>query len=451
MTARAYYALLGAAILLFRLTHSGIVWVEEGYPLAAAAEMLRGKSLYADIWFDKPPLFPGFYLLWGALAGWPLRVAGAIYVLLSAWAIGRVARHLWGDREERIAAGLIAFTLTFGIPATVMVIGPDLMLIPLQAAAVLAAWRGQALAAGLLAGFGLLVNGKMLLLLPAMLVWRPLWLAGFVAPQVVLLPAAEAYWMQVWAWGAMYSRDTFVANPAAEGLRRTLNWAGFHASIVIGAAWGLWEEPSRRRWLIWLVCGAAAVVAGFRFAPRYYFLVLPPLVLLAARGLATGRRWILLALLLIPFVRFAPRYAELGAGLLTGQSSSWQDLAMERDSRAATALLEGPGDLLVWGYRPEIYVLSGKSAATRFLDSQPLTGVLADRHLTISQPSAPQWASANRAELARTQPQWIVDGLGPYNPQLAITQYDDLKAWFSAYEEVGRTSGSIVYRRKTGY
>ncbi len=445
MTARLYYALLFAVVLLLRLCHRDIVWVEEGYPLAAAAEMLRGKALYSEIWFDKPPLFPAFYMLFGALAGWPLRVAGALYVLLSAWAVGRVAAHFWGQREERLAAALTAFALTFGIPASVMVIGPDLMLIPLQAAAFLAAWKRQAFAAGLLAGIGMLINGKMLLLLPVMIVLRPVWLAGFLAPQLLLLPVASAYWMQVWAWGSMYSRDTFIANPVLEGLQRTMNWMGFHAAIVIGAAVGLREQPAKRRWLLWIACALVALTAGLRFSPRYYFLLLPPLTILAARGLALGKRPLLLLLLLIPLIRFGPRYIELAQG----KGSTWSDLAMEQDSRAAAALLKGEGTLLVWGYRPEIYVLSGKPAATRFLDSQPLTGVFADRHLTNSTPTAAALARTNRAELMTTKPEWIVDGLGPYNPQLAITQFEDLRPWLKAYVETGRTQGTIIYRRRT--
>lgn len=450
MTARVYYGLLFAVVLLLRLCHRDIVWVEEGYPLAAAAEILRGKVLYQEIWFDKPPLFPGLYLLWGAVAGWPLRVAGAVYVLLSAWAVGRVARELWTVREERLAAALTAFFLTFGIPATVMVIGPDLMLIPLQAAAVLAAWRGQALAAGLMVGFGMLINGKMLLLLPAMFVARPLWLVGFVAPQLVLLPVAQAYWLEVWSWGAMYSRDTFVDNPLLEGLRRTGNWLGFHAAIVTGALLALRHEPRKLRWLLWLGCGLVAVVAGFRFAPRYYFLLLPPVLILGARGLAHGRQRLLLLLLLIPLIRFGPRYGQLAADLAQGTPHEWRDLAMEQDSRAAARLLHGPGDLLVWGYRPEIYAMSGKAAATRFLDSQPLTGVLADRHLTDARPSAAALAQVNRAELVKTKPQWIVDGIGRYNPALAITHFADLREWLAAYREVGRTGGCIIYERVPG-
>ena len=122
---------------------------------------------------------------------------------------------------------------------------------------------------------------------------------------------------------------------------------------------------------------------------------------------------------------------------------------MEQDSRAAAGLLKGEGTLLVWGYRPELYVLSGKPAATRFLDSQPLTGVFADRHLTHSTPTAAALARTNRAELMTTKPEWIVDGLGPYNPQLAITQFEDLRPWLRAYVETGRTQGTIIYRRRT--
>ena len=444
MTPRLFYPLLFVAVFLLRLAQTNITWVEEGYPLAAAAEMLRGKALYNEIWFDKPPLFPAFYMLWGATTGIPLRLAGALYVLLSAWSIGRLARYLWSETEERLAAALTAFFLTFGIPATVMVIGPDLMLIPIQAAAVLAAWRGQALAAGLITGIGMLINGKMLIFLPAVIVLRPAWAVGFLLPQVILLPAAQNYYQQVWAWGSLYSRDTFLANPIAEGLQRTANWLGFHSAIVLAAALALKNEPQKRRWLIWLTCGLIAVTAGFRFAPRYYFLLIPPVLILAARALPKQK--LLAALLLIPLIRFGPRYLELAADNLQNKPHQWRDLAMEQDSRAAAKLTSAPGTILVWGYRPEIYPLSGHPAATRFLDSQPLTGVLADRHLTDSRPTAPELAKANRAELIKTQPDWILDGLGPYNPKLAITEYEDLKPWLTNYHEVARTPGTTLYK-----
>ena len=129
----------------------------------------------------------------------------------------------------------------------------------------------------------------------------------------------------------------------------------------------------------------------------------------------------------------------------------WRDTAMDRDSRAAAAIVRAaakPGDtLFVWGYRPEIYVYSHLPAATRFLDSQPLTGVPADRHLTQSTPVETEESRSRRAELAASRPTFVVDGLGEYNRRLALDQFADLRAWMAGYYEVGRSAGSVIYRR----
>ena len=205
----------------------------------------------------------------------------------------------------------------------------------------------------------------------------------------------------------------------------------------------------RHQWLGWTLISLVGVVAGLRFFPRYYFQLLPILVLLAAHGAVKAGRNLRIAaafLLLIPAVRFGPTY------LYAVRNQDWRDTAMDRDSRAAAGLVRQmakPGDtLLVWGYRPEIYVYSGLPAATMYLDSQPLTGVPADRHLTQSAPVETEDARARRAEVARSHPAFILDGLGPYNPHLAITAYPDLQTWFAGYEEVGRTPETRVFRRR---
>jgi hypothetical protein len=205
----------------------------------------------------------------------------------------------------------------------------------------------------------------------------------------------------------------------------------------------------RRRWLVWLLISLAGVAAGLRFFPRYYFQILPAVVLLAARGFAEmqGRRRAMVALLLlIPLARFAPTY------FMAARDASWRDTAMDRDSRAAAAIVNAaakPGDtLFVWGYRPEIYVYSHLPAATRFLDSQPLTGVPADRHLTQSTPVETAESRARRADLASSRPTIVVDGLGEYNPRLALTEFGDLRPWLAGYREVGRTTGSVIYWRE---
>ena len=126
------------------------------------------------------------------------------------------------------------------------------------------------------------------------------------------------------------------------------------------------------------------------------------------------------------------------------------DLAIDRDSRAASdklRALAAPGDtLFVWGFRPDIFVYSEMPAGTRFLESQPISGVLADRHLFSTESIAPAFTAPNVRELAASKPLWIVDGLGLYNPGLALARQPALAAWFAQYEEVARTERSILYK-----
>ncbi len=447
------FALLFLGLLAARLCHSGIVWVEEAYPTAAAIQLLNGKMLYRDIWFDKPPLSALIYLLWDARSGVILRIAGAVFIFVCCAMLWRFARDLWGPREGLAAALLLGFFLTFGIPAAVMPLAPDLLMLLPHIAAVYLAWRGRAFLSGITAGIALLVNAKAFFVLAACLffAWRGAgWLlGGFAIPNIVaLIWFGRPYLDQVWRWGVMYSGQTFAF---ATGFVRTANWAGFQAALVVGAAFALWRE-ARWRWKMaaWLLLSLAAVAAGWRFFPRYYFQLLPVMVLLAARGYSLlGRcRFILLALLLVPLVRFGPRYILLANDLAHGRPSNWSDLALNQDSKAASDRMPPAGTLLVWGYRPDIFAYTRMPAGSRFLDSQPLTGVLADRHLTSSQPVAPEWAAHNRRELIASDPTWIVDGLGPLNPALAITNFPDLRDWLGNYREVGRTRFSITYKLK---
>src|ERR1017187_6107441 len=72
----------------------------------------------------------------------------------------------------------------------------------------------------------------------------------------------------------------------------------------------------------------------------------------------------------------------------------------------------------------------------------------ADRHLTQSTPVETGQSRARRAELAASRPTFVVDGLGEYNPRLAVTEFDDLRAWMAGYREVGRSAESVIYRRE---
>src|SRR5713101_8073402 len=50
------FALIAAVLVASRLCHSSVLWADDNLPLAAAIAVARGKALYSDVWFDKPPL-----------------------------------------------------------------------------------------------------------------------------------------------------------------------------------------------------------------------------------------------------------------------------------------------------------------------------------------------------------------------------------------------------------
>jgi hypothetical protein len=268
-----------------------------------------------------------------------------------------------------------------------------------------------------------------------------------------------------------------VEHPVREGGVRSLNWLGFHLALVVPAATVLIKERGRTRFrfAIWLCLAAAGVWAGERYFPRYYLILIPPAILLAARGFVllsgwygktevapmTSPQWrcvfcVCLGLLLIPMIRFGPRYVLLAEDLLLGRPHQWGDVVLNQDSQEVAAEISevirsrGISDrsLLVWGYRPDLFAYTQLAAGTPYLDSQLLTGVIADRHLMNTKVSLPA-AAQNRLALIQSSPTFIVDGLGPLNPKLAITEYPELQSWLEEnYEEVGRTKDSVVYARR---
>ena len=439
------------------MCHGGILWEGDTLPLAAAAQMLHGKTLYSGIWYDKPPLVALFPLLAGGRDGWLLRIEDAVYAWVACVFAYLLARDLWSKREGRFAAGWLAFFLIFDFPATAIPAASDELLLAPHLAAVWLTARRRPFWSGVAVGMGFWASPKALMALAVCALWdfagAGRLLAGFAAAltagaaALAAFGALGAFWNEVWVWGRVYAGNTFVAHPLWNGLTRTLDWAGFHAAIVAAATWFLAKSAGRWRWMAWAVLALAGVAAGMRFFPRYYFLLLPVAAVMAARGVMQMGQWrfAALALLLIPAIRFAPAY------VVAARELPQRDTAMDRDSRAASGLVRNlakPGDtLFVWGYRPEDFVYTGLPAATIYLDSQPLSGVPADRHLTQSEPVETAGPERRRAGLAESRPTFLLDGIGVYNPRLAIGQYPDLRDWFSHYREIGRTEGTVVYKR----
>jgi len=98
-------AAIFAVLLSSRMAHLKIVWVEEAYPAAAAIQILdSGKTLYKDIWFDKPVGTAYLYCLWGARTGLALRLADTLFLFTCCFLLYRFGRALWGRDLEGIVA-----------------------------------------------------------------------------------------------------------------------------------------------------------------------------------------------------------------------------------------------------------------------------------------------------------------------------------------------------------
>ncbi len=450
MTRRQFWLALTALALLGRIFQSGVLWAEEGLPLAAAQQMLGGGTLYGDIWFDKPPLLAWFYLAVLKLAGYSgygLRLIGTAYILAVAAAGYGLARRLDGEAAARWTAFFLVYFTCFYLPSATVPLAADLLLVLPHLATFWLAAAGRPVLAGLCAGLAFHLNTKALFVAVAAALAMGearLIAGGFglgAAAGLAACGSLSGYWQQVWQWGLAYAGASFSEHPWRLGVGRTLAWAGFHAALVTGAA----ARRERRLWL-WIAVSGVPVVMGARFFPRYYFQLLPPLAVVAgitwAELTARRRVWLaaLAAMLAVPAVRFA-RTRE-------------RDTVMDQDSRRAAAevvkLTRAEDRIFVWGFRPEIYYYSRRLGASRYLESQPLTGVLADRHLERSDAYRAEWVRGHRivaeAELRARRPAVVVDGLGRYNPKLAIPE-----RWVEGYRLAAETAGCRIYRRAESY
>jgi hypothetical protein len=458
------------ALALLRLCHVHLLWADEDYHLAAAIHWLDGRIPYRDFWYDKPPLSAIYYLLIDGYSGWPLRLLDGGYVCLACWLMFRLARAWWGEAEGWTAALLLAFFTAFYLPSAVIPLAADALMLAPHLAAVYCAFVRRPFWAGLYCGLAFLANTKAVFVLATCALWLgaelPLLAVGFLTPVSFGLLAAwitgawPGYCEQVWRWGFLYAEQSPVSRPLVNAFVRTADWLGFHAALAAGAAYGFARAARSERWKLgaWVVFSYAAAAIGWRFAPHYFLQVLPAMALIASRGivLALGRRgrvaWAALALLLLPpLIRFGPRYARLAYDDVVGREPRWIDVVMDQDSReVARALrgLAGPGDtLFVWGYRPDIYVYSRMTSDSLFWDSQPLTGVPADRHLHSAGAIYGGPAARNRVELTRSSPTFLVDGLSLLNPRLAPDLYTELRPWLAHYKLAGRTKLSLIYKR----
>ena len=237
---------LGALLLFLigtRLCHSGILWSDGDYHLAAAMQIHDGKTLYRDLWYDKPPLTALVMDLFGRPTSWQLSLVEAFLVWTACLFAYLTANKLGGRRAGFLAAALLAFYLTFYIPTAVIPIAPDLLMITPHLAAIYFAFAKKPWAAGVAAAIAFWINTKGIFVLVACLAIAPAlalpMILGFAIPclvgtlALVAVGAWNPYLDQVWRWSILYARNSPVEHPWTNAISRTLNLVGFPRSLTI--------------------------------------------------------------------------------------------------------------------------------------------------------------------------------------------------------------------------
>ncbi|MEW6206812.1 MAG: glycosyltransferase family 39 protein [Acidobacteriota bacterium] len=326
------------------------------------------------------------------------------------------------------------------------------------------------------------------------------------------------YWLYVWQWGTGYAGYRSVWDIFTRGAYLTLKYLVrnntlFFALIFVVVSWVRRvkkngaaeimrdsEMKSTATMLLWLVASYAGLAVGGRFYSNYFFQILPALCVIGAVGffgiLSAMRLWrpairraaiaTLATGFIITTLVFHARTVTLAFDWMRGARSEmnadWYHEILNREElMVAAAVREWPGGfgaaeregreamradspregarsasdyLFVWGARAEIYYWSGLIPASRFLTTQPLTGVPSDVHHDKS--SRPvfeeELTRAARIELVdelrRAQPRYIVDEIGFFNRAMSIQSYEETRELMKDYERMGTTGRFLIYRRK---
>jgi hypothetical protein len=162
-------------------------------------------------------------------------------------------------------------------------------------------------------------------------------------------------------------------------------------------------------WL-WLGSGLVAVSVGFRFFPHYYLQLIPPLTLLAVRGLDSMSTQVRKpALVAVAVLAVASTTFFLVPAFTQGET---RDTEIALDVARYVAHHTAPGQrVLVWGQAPEVYWASGRLPATRFATTGFVTGATGGRppDRVGSRYAVPGAAADFSEDLRRNPPALIAD------------------------------------------
>ena len=296
------FALIAIVAFALRILYIGHLYEDDGLWFAAAEEIVRGKALYGEIYFDKPPGLPLLYALLFSLFGAHLIVI-RLFTILYTVAVSAVL-YLFGTRLYDQRAGVLAAAM-FAVFSTTHSLGhvqslntDCLMALPYTAAAFLLIRSRSdaggsrihqarlALAGGGLTGIAFQINPKGAFDLVFFAVWLialRFWelrkrsregqvapaesglssaslfaiaTAGFVLASLPFLAyiaatgSTSAYLQYVWYWGARYADYYSAGAIAASAVRYTIGYFALNDILLITLVFAAFTTTKQMRRLL---------------------------------------------------------------------------------------------------------------------------------------------------------------------------------------------------------
>jgi dolichyl-phosphate-mannose-protein mannosyltransferase len=459
------FVVLAAASLFLHLPGLTVhLFNSDEASLATMAMVIdRGGRLYHETADRKPPVVPYIYAAVARVTGTPdvrpVRAVGAVVLAATAALLAAEARRRYRNRTTALgAAGLFLLGSVAFFPADTQAAGFELFMLLPMTAAVVAAGRDRAVAAGVLLALACLCKQTAVTTaLPVAWLlfrsggWRPVASAGLAGSAAVAVtavafgPAEFLLWTVTGNGGYLALRGSAGAT-VLRGLGMTWAFIGINLALVLLALRVATRRAVNADVWLWLAGAAIGVLAGLRFFGHYYLQALPPLVLAAAAAL--------------PTVSAALRRAAFG---FTGLSAAVMCAVafLPADERgllpygavaASVRRLTTPSEtIFVWGEFPEIYWAANREPATRFIHTGFLTGNSGGRPPGTSRPEdgLPGGWGLLEQDLRRHPPALIVDTTEAHIRNSHYYRLDRTAVWSRIHDDyilLGTLDGVRFYR-----
>ena len=463
------FAVLAAASLALHLPGLTVhLFNSDEASLATMAMVIdRGGRLYHETADRKPPVVPYVYAAVARVTGTedlrPVRALGALVLAATAALLAAEAHRRYRNRTAALgAAALFLLGSVAFFPADTQAAGFELFMLLPMTAAVVAAGRDRAVAAGVLLAIACLCKQTAVATaLPVAWLlfrgggWRPVVRAALAGSAVIALtalyfgPTEFLLWTVTGNGGYLALRGSAGAT-VLRGLGMTWAFIGINLALVLLAVRAATRRTVNADVWLWLAGAAVAVLAGLRFFGHYYLQALPPLVLAAAAALPA----------VTPTVRrVAFGFTGLAAAVMCAVAflpANERGLLPYGAVAASVRRLTTPSQtIFVWGEFPEIYWAANREPATRFIHTGFLTGNSGGRPPGTARPEdgLPGGWSLLEADLREHPPALIVDTSEAHIRNSQYYRLDRTAIWSRIRDDyilLGTLDGVRFYRHVPG-